>query len=200
LSEIIVKINKPVKGVNIQTDSSGRVSNSENYNGAGNAEDDYQRRSEAAYQIGFEDGKKIGIQETMDQLKKSMQTVQQIIDSFNKKREELKSDLDSMAATLAIHIANVIIRREISADHSIVKSIAKEAINMVENKRHIVIRVNPADKEIISGIAQESLSVKDLEIREDSSVDPGGCIVENEQGIIDAQIETQLQEIADKLF
>ena len=36
---------------------------------------------------------------------------------------------------------------------------------------------------------------KDLEIREDRRVKQGGVLIETESGVIDAQLETQLEEI-----
>ena len=42
-------------------------------------------------------------------------------------------------------------------------------------------------------IAEEAGPGKEIEIREDKSVSPGGCIVETDLGIIDARLETQLR-------
>ena len=36
---------------------------------------------------------------------------------------------------------------------------------------------------------------KDLEIREDKRVKPGGVLIETESGVVDAQLETQLEEL-----
>jgi len=199
LSDITVQLKRPVTGVRVEP---GRPRH-HGFNSIGKdpeAGQQFQERSEAVYKLGFEDGKKIGLQEGRDDIKSAMATIKRMVRKLEQMQEELDIDADRTVATLALSIASAVIRKEISVDNTIVRAVAKDAVKLVEDKRHITIRINPADKRIIKEVAPESISVKEFDILEDDSIEPGGCIIDSESGILDAQISVQLQEMAEKLL
>jgi len=206
LSDFKVKINRRIKGVHIESYEPEGSKRKRSADFAGDiageipADQQWQERSEAAYRLGFEDGKKIGLQECRDELKETMASIKSMINELARIREEQNLDADRTIATLAITIASTIIRKEISIDHGIVKLIAKDALKAVEDKRRVVIRLNPADVKVISDISPESLSIKELEIKEDDSIEQGGCVIEGDSCIVDARIQVQLEEIAERLL
>ena len=59
---------------------------------------------------------------------------------------------------------------------------------------------NPADVAVLRDHKTRLIDAlgraRDVEVREDRNVKPGGVLVQTESGVIDAQLETQLEEIA----
>jgi flagellar assembly protein FliH len=53
--------------------------------------------------------------------------------------------------------------------------------------------------EHIDSFIQKMEGVKDIQVAEDSTVDPGGCIIETDFGEIDARISSQLAELESKI-
>ncbi|MCD6116530.1 hypothetical protein J7K93_05920 [bacterium] len=206
MSDFTVKIDRRITGVRVESYEPQGRKRTRNSNftpgsiGNSEAEQQWQERSEAAYQVGFEDGKKIGFQECRDELKETMSSIKAMISELDRMRDDQYFEADRTIAALAITVASTIIRREISIDHGIVKLIAKDALKAVEDKRRIAIRLNPADVKVISDISPESLSIKQFDVKEDSSIEQGGCIIEGDSGIVDARINVQLEEIAERLL
>ena len=60
--------------------------------------------------------------------------------------------------------------------------------------------VHPKDAGILRKYKAKLVSVlaraRDVEIREDRRVKQGGVLIETESGVVDAQLETQLEELA----
>ena len=62
----------------------------------------------------------------------------------------------------------------------------------------ICVKINPLDYSKLSEISQDLMQVStksDVEIQSDVSISKGGCYVETEMGVIDATIETRIDQI-----
>lgn len=120
-----------------------------------------------------------------------------------KEIEEMEARmLDEVAAEAtraALRVARDIVQAEIAAREDAVVDIACTALSSSKSARDINLRANPKDTPILRAHKHKLISVlaraKDLEIREDRRVQPGGVLIETESGVIDAQLETQLDEI-----
>lgn len=167
-------------------------------------EREFQARSEAAYKYGFKDGKKIGLQEGREEVRQGLECIKYITDELKQRRENFMKEADELVLQLAVRLAERIIRKEVKTDPEVVKNVARECLKLVEERQRICIRVHPSDWQVINEFEEEILTsthgVKSLEIKEDDHVTPGGCIIESDSGIVDAQLETQLQEISESLM
>lgn len=163
-----------------------------------------QERSEAAYKFGFEDGRDIGRQEGKEEAREAVDRMNKITRAFDEQRAQLLKKADEVIVGLALKIAEIIIHQELQTDPGIVTKLAKESLKLVEDKKRLCIKVNPSDWKILKESEAELPSlthgVKEMEIKEDEHVEPGGCIVESDSGIVDAQLSTQLEEVAERLF
>jgi type III secretion protein L len=104
---------------------------------------------------------------------------------------------------LSLVIAEKIVGTALRRDPRVVLSITAEAIESVRNQRELVLRVNPSDAQLLR---EERKALMDLlgrageiAVREDPAVARGGCVVETEHGMVDAQLETQLQMLKEAL-
>jgi len=97
---------------------------------------------------------------------------------------------------LAVRMAEKILGEQLRLDPTSIASIVREAMKGVRRDRNLVVYVNPAEVEHarkgFSSIEALLGEARDVEVRPNPNVKPGGCIVESELGVIDARLETQL--------
>lgn len=159
----------------------------------------YQERSEAAYKFGVEDGKAIGLEQGKKEVEQAVEYVRQMAEMISMYQKDVLNGADEIITRLAVSIAGMIIQREITADATVIQDVAARALKLVDDRRRIRLKVNPQDwqalKDFESEIRSAAHGVQELEIKEDSGIARGGCVIESESGIIDAQLDSQLEEI-----
>lgn len=167
-------------------------------------EEEWQARSEASYKFGFEDGKKIGIDEGRESVLSAIESFKNVATALTDQRNTLAQDLDKMIIELSVSIAERIVKREISLDKTIIQKTIQDALKYIDDHERIVIRVNPEDWQSIKSYEDEirafTHELKVLQIQEDDHVEAGGCVIESNTGMMDAQIRTQLEEITRNLM
>jgi type III secretion protein L len=90
---------------------------------------------------------------------------------------------------LATAIARKIIGEELRTSPETIVAIVREALAAGRGQR-IVIRVHPS----AAALVRKSVGAE-IQVAASESVAPGGCVIESEFGIVDAQLETQLRVI-----
>jgi flagellar assembly protein FliH len=87
---------------------------------------------------------------------------------------------------------------------SVVMNNVLQALKKVKGRGDVTIRVNLADLKLTADHASAFISrvesIKNIQVLEDSTVEPGGCIVETDFGAIDARISSQLNELEQKIL
>lgn len=220
LSDYRIKVNRRIRGISTSlSPDTGRRSSNASWGGKTISysqemwrrpgsyekfEEECQERCEAAYRYGFEDGKKIGFREGTEQIKESVNYIKNVAGKILDKRESILSEAENMIVRLALSVARTILRREAQIDQGLVKSIARASLKLIEDKKRVSIKVHPSNwdalKEFEADILNSTHGVKELDIKEDIYVSPGGCVIETDSGIIDAQLNTQVDEIAANLM
>jgi flagellar assembly protein FliH len=100
------------------------------------------------------------------------------------------------------------LQREIVLEPESVLDVLSDILARLSDKNHILIYVSPEDLSLLQENLQEEFedilrSVKHLEMKSDTSVDKGSCIVETNLGVYDARWRTQFDQIdteIEKLF
>ncbi|HVP37078.1 MAG TPA: FliH/SctL family protein, partial [Terriglobales bacterium] len=103
----------------------------------------------------------------------------------------------------SLEIASKIIQQKIEKDEKVILRNLKHALKHLLDKGKIIVRLNPADLEIIGKQSKElktAEGLKELILEEDSNVTRGGCLIHSDLGHIDARIETQLEIIGKTLL
>ncbi|MFN0085846.1 MAG: FliH/SctL family protein [Blastocatellia bacterium] len=111
----------------------------------------------------------------------------------------LRADLNARAerdlVRLALEIARKVVHREVRVDHEIALTLARVALSRLQSRAKAVVRLHPDDYAYVSERHERLGCEASVEITEDRSVGPGGCVVQSEMGEIDARIEQQFAEI-----
>ena len=97
---------------------------------------------------------------------------------------------------LAVAVASKIVRREVRRDEEFVVRMVRVCLRNIAGLSSVRLRVNPADHarvaERADELAAEAGLHSGLSVLADRRVDPGGCIVETPDFIVDGTIRTQL--------
>jgi len=114
-------------------------------------------------------------------------------------KERLLEELQPHIVRLAIAIARRIVAAEIRQDRRVVERTVKAALEDLACHGELHVRVHPDDQPVVQDILQtdETLlgRLSNLRVIGDSSIERGGCIVESDHEIVDADIPTQLAQI-----
>lgn len=138
------------------------------------------------------------------ELERTRRLVQAMLSGFAQQRRELLDELLPYVVRIAVEVARRIVRRELTSDPGMVTRTVQAALEQMLSASQIVVRVHPLDAQVlqaqIGALADAPDQAEAIEIVPDGSIDPGGCVVESERGIIDARLRTQFEQMQAQLL
>ncbi|MFW5801941.1 MAG: flagellar assembly protein FliH [Spirochaeta sp.] len=157
-----------------------------------------------AKQRGLEAGKQEGYQQGEAEAERLIGRLHSIIDAAIQRRTDIIEESEGQIIRLVLQIAKKVIKVISENQKNIVVNNVVQSLRKMKKRSDVTIRVNLADIKITTEhtkrITEKIEHVQNIRILEDSTVDPGGCIIETDFGQIDARIATQLQEIEDQIL
>lgn len=137
---------------------------------------------EAAYRDGYEDGFKQWAEH---------------VAALEDKIHQVQKEMEKMIVPFALNAAKKIVLREIELAPDVIVDIVTGSLKAVSQHKKIVIYVNKKDLQILEKNKKKLKDVfehlESLSIRERDDVEEGGCVIETEGGIINAQISNKWQ-------
>ncbi len=135
---------------------------------------------EEAFREGFQEG---------------LKSLNEHILALDKELNAIREDVHKKILPLALKAAKKIIGEELKLHPERIVDIVMTALKPVTQHRKIVIYVNRADlnalEEAKPQIKQIFDHLQSFSLQERSDIEPGGCMIETEAGIINAQLENQ---------
>lgn len=108
---------------------------------------------------------------------------------------KVRKDLEKFLVPVTLKAAKKIVGREIELSEDTIVDIVSNSLKAVSQHKKITIFVNRKDLDPLEHhrpqLKQIFESLEVLSVRERADVEPGGCIIETEGGIINAQLENQ---------
>jgi len=157
----------------------------------------------AAYNKGLDEGMNKGRMQILNNLGAELKILKQLIEGAINLKDELYSKIENDVIGISLMIARKIICEIAEKDREVVVNSAKEAIKRASDRAVLRIRVAPVDYDALNKKRSELLQcfdgIKSLLIEVDESVQPGGCLIETNQGDIDARIDSQFQVLKESL-
>ncbi len=161
--------------------------------------------TEEAYRRGYEEGRTKALEELKEdfqlQLQQKQQVFHKLTESITEQFRYFHQKSEQFVVKFAIAIAERIIKREIKTDKEIILRLIREAIHKVAGVERITIHIHPEDEEIVHRHRGELLSrlgrdsVREIIIEPDEKIDRGGCVIESNQGNVDARISEQIRKL-----
>lgn len=157
-----------------------------------------QQTRQQAHAEGFARGRDAGAQEVRDALeatvrKTAEETAVRMAQLLRNMRDHLKKSEEQISRhilELACDLARQVVRRELQIDPNHLKPVIAEALaQLAEEGLPATVRMHPGDLTLMRGALQETLASPLPEFVADTSVSPGGCLIESAAMTIDATIE-----------
>ncbi len=159
---------------------------------------------EDARKKGEDAGREEGYQEGRKEAERLVERLHVIIDKSIEKREEMISEAETQMIDLVLLISRKVIKVISENQKNVVVNNIVQALRKLKSRGDVAVRVNLADLDLATDHTRDFMkmveNVKSITILEDTSVDPGGCIIETDFGQIDARITSQLKEIEEKIM
>lgn len=158
---------------------------------------------------GYEEGLLTGRNKASDEIKKQnssrLKEISEMIAEIENEKEAIISKYESGLAKLSIEIAEKIIRQKIASNENVITKIIDDSIKDYRNVEWIKIYISnesdvkkiKADKDLIDKLNKISSDVK-IEIASD--LKEGSIIVETPEGIVDAGVITQLNNLKEMVL
>ncbi len=122
------------------------------------------------------------------------------LDSFDAAHTAFLREARSAMLQLAVRLGEKVAHRTAETDAEVVLDQARDVLARVLEPASIDLRCCPADhavlKDALPGLRERFANVAGVELREDEGISPGGLVLRNGSGQIDARIETQLDRLA----
>jgi len=149
-------------------------------------------------------GRETGFTEGKEEVNRLIQRTQTILERAQDKRGEILEETEQQIIDLVLLISRKVIKVISENQRNVVISNVGQALRKVKGRGNITIRVNLLDLKLATDHKKDFIELvegaKSIQIIEDSTVDPGGCIIETDFGEIDARISSQLAELEQKIL
>lgn len=108
---------------------------------------------------------------------------------------KVRQDTEKVVMPVALKAAKKILGRELELSETAILDIVSNSLKAVAQHKKVTIYVNKKDLATLEANRQHLKdlfeSLEALSIRERADIQPGGCVIETEAGIINAQLENQ---------
>ncbi|GHT57676.1 flagellar assembly protein FliH [Spirochaetia bacterium] len=164
----------------------------------------FEAERKAAEEQGRSAGKEEGFAEGRAEADRLIERVQTVLERAQGQREQILEETEQQIVDLVLLMTRKVVKIISETQKDVVRSNVTAALQKVKGRGNITIRVNMADVKLttehVNNFIQKMEGVQGIQVAEDSTVDPGGCIIETDFGEIDARISSQLAEIETKIL
>lgn len=164
------------------------------------AEKDKEMIEQAAREKGMQFVQTSVQTEVESQVREMRANLTETIEKISSMAEELSAGAEVQLVELAIEIAKKIVMREVTIDREIALALAKVSLRRLNSRTAAQVRLSPDDFAFVQTNREKLEFHGSLEIVEDRSITPGGCLIHTDTGDIDARVESQFDEIAHGLL
>ncbi len=117
--------------------------------------------------------------------------------ALDQELQTLRTDVQQKILPLALKAARKLVGEELKLHPDRIVDIVLTSLKPAVQHKKIVIYVNKADLDVLEAhkpkIKEMFEHLESLSLQERDDVEPGGCIIQTEAGIINAQLENQWQ-------
>lgn len=159
----------------------------------------------------FESGRAKGIAESREEVKAAVEEIEkkmkievqkrlaeQINQEFEDRLQYFKS-LESDVYQAVVSIAKKVVAAEISPNSDLILSVVKRALSYISQRDGIKIRVSQDDYEYVKknvySFNRHNDGAYEIEVVADEHVKAGGCLIETNSTIVDAQVEKRTENV-----
>ncbi len=162
-----------------------------------------QAELDAAYLRGMSEGRDQGERAERARLRGAMLATESALDDLRAGEARWLHNIEENIAAIAIGVAQHVVQREVATSSEIVRTIVTRAVEEFGLDQPLIIRVNPGDHESLQAAARDgdddamTAAMRPREVRwvADARLEPGGCVVEGRERIVDGRVDTGLERL-----
>lgn len=145
-----------------------------------------------------EQASKEGYEKGLEDAGESLYALKEALEEFFEYKNELYNQVCGDILDIALKVAEKIIKKEVESDKKVLDAIVHDALkSLAKDENKIILKVNPTDVEYTKEMVPKLLSSGQFEakiyVSGDKEVDEGSSVIETSNGVIDANISTQLE-------
>ncbi len=170
-------------------------------------EEDQQLENEAkqrGFQEGYREGAEKAEREMQEKYAAMIEEAAAVLHRAQEEKQRRIAESESFLVELSCDIAEKIIGKQLTLESAWKKDLVKQMLSRKREQGLITLCVSPKSYSFMQDAREELRLVlgpnSDLQVIPDLTVKDDGCIIRSEYGSIDARIDTQLQEIKQKLL
>ena len=153
-----------------------------------------QEEAENIKKSAFEEGYRLGL----DKANADLENFRNEFVHFMNARKDVFEYIAPDILEISVDIARTIIKKELESDPQVLLNTIIDVLKTIsKNESKIVIKVHPHTvqfiKDTLPNITYEYGIDTKINILADPSIDNGGCVLQTNNGIVDASINTQLE-------
>ena len=168
------------------------------------AEAERDGKVKEGYDDGFNKGREEGFKEGELEVTRLIDRMHVIINKTLDRREVILSETEQQIVDLVLLMTRKVVKVISENQRNVVVSNIVHALRKMKGRGDVTIHVNLADLALTTEHTKNFLSaaenVNNITVVEDSTVDPGGCVIDTDFGAIDARIASQLNELEQKIL
>jgi len=157
---------------------------------------------------GIEEGRTLGRQQAFEQHRTALdelsRTLVEMLREVEAARDALVAEAQRDVIRLALAIARRVTRRLGESDDDVLRVNAADAVRLAVSRSDLRVAIHPSQLDLMQQTLAELQvnfpKLRHAEVAADETVAPGGCRVHTAGGVIDADLEAQVQRIADDLL
>jgi flagellar assembly protein FliH len=158
----------------------------------------------AALEEGREAGRLEGYADGKVEVQRLIERTQTILERAQDKRGDILAETEQEVINLVLMMTRKVVKIIADNQREVIVSNVEQALKKVRDRGNILIHVNVVDLQLTTEHTKEFIQmlegVKSIQVVEDSSVDPGGCVIETDFGEVDARIASQLAELESRIL
>ena len=151
---------------------------------------DIEAQARKVFEDAYAEGEKAGFEMGMQKLEPVAKRLTDAIAECASFQKRLREKAEEMATVLALTFAETIVLKECEAYREVILDMAKKALELVDEKNNIVIRMRREDLPLVAVEETSGLTI----VADDGLKEPG-FIIETEFGDIDGRISVQFAEL-----
>jgi flagellar assembly protein FliH len=152
-----------------------------------------------AYQLGLQNGFKSAVEQRLQEINQAVDDFQVLVNSIHTIKTDLVHQNEAHIMTTIFRIAEKIAYGHIAENPDLVLPVIKESIELAQSDDEVTILVSPEQIDFIENLKKLSNRdfdfLKNIRLQPSNTIVSGGCIVETNYGVIDAQVETRVAKI-----
>ena len=160
---------------------------------------DLMRIESEAYEKGYLKGQQEGLAAARDDIKLAIESLSKAAAGLAELQQSFARKSEERLVELALAIGRKVVGYEIAANRQVVVNIARQALKSVGNLHEVNVKMNPDDLRFLQDnqmtLSELAPQINEVKVEATDSIEPGGCVIESSCGVIDAQVESQLQRI-----